>query len=102
MAISKNETELARQLVLESLPFLDEYSWQKRDVYDGIGLPIVHAFIDEKSPSANADADLVQSVAKQFRGKLSFVQMKKSDDYLLKVPCDTFSSHFSLELITVG
>ncbi len=48
-------------------------------------MPVVHVFIDEKSPAANTDAEMITKVASEFRGKLSFVQFKKADDYMLKV-----------------
>ncbi len=64
---------------------MDQYTWQKRELYDGLGLPVVHVFIDEKSSSAKEDAEMITAVASEFRGKLSFVQFKKADDYMLKV-----------------
>ena len=80
-----NETELAREMLLESLPLVDSYSWQKRELYDGLALPIVHIFIDEKSSSAAADAETFEKLARNHRGKLSFVRFNKADDYMLKV-----------------
>ena len=85
MSVTTNETDLARWLLLESLPILDPYTWQKRELYDGLGLPVVHVFIDEKSSSAEADAEKIASLAMKHRGKLSFVRFNKADDYMLKV-----------------
>jgi hypothetical protein len=72
-------------MLLESLPLLDPYTWQKRETYDGLGLPIVHVFIDEKSSSAETDTATFEKLAKEHRGKLAFVKFNKADDYMLKV-----------------
>ena len=85
VTLGGNETEMGRRVLIESMPLVEEYSWPKREVFEGLGLPLVQAFIDDKATDAPGQMRIVSTLAAEFRGKLAFLQYKKADEYMLKV-----------------
>lgn len=66
-----------------SIPLLQEYDWQMKEKYEKLELPLAKVFLDDTDKNPSLDKIVryvVRRVAKQFIGKIAFVEHKKSVD----------------------
>jgi len=90
-----NGTALLDWVKPRALPVLQEYSWQLRETYESLGLPIAKLWLDDKDENPSLDKHVrhvLRKIAKQYLGKLAFVEQKRSShsyelrDYGLNQP----------------
>jgi thiol-disulfide isomerase/thioredoxin len=78
---SDNGTEFHDWLKPRSVPLLQEYDWQLREMYEKLNLPLAKIWIDDKDANPSLDKVVrfaVRRVAKKFIGKIAFVEVKKT------------------------
>lgn len=94
-SLQDNGTALYDWIKPRSIPLLQEYDWQLRETYEKLGLPLAQIFLDDEDKNPSMDKTVrhaVRRVAKQFIGKIAFVELKKSShsyelrDYGLNEP----------------
>eukprot|EP00928_Gymnodinium_smaydae_P012921 TRINITY_DN14721_c0_g1_i1.p1 TRINITY_DN14721_c0_g1~~TRINITY_DN14721_c0_g1_i1.p1 ORF type:complete len:395 (-),score=78.08 TRINITY_DN14721_c0_g1_i1:253-1437(-) len=78
-SLTDNGTSLHTWMKPRSMPLLQAYDWNLRETYEKLGLPIAKVYVDETDTSLNKMVrHVVKRVAKQFLGKIAFVENRKS------------------------
>jgi len=85
-----NGTKFLKWVKPRALPALQAYSWQMRETYEGLGLPLAKVWLDEdeKDKGKNTDSSnynnnsniraVMRDLAERFVGKIAFVEQSKS------------------------
>jgi FKBP-type peptidyl-prolyl cis-trans isomerase len=81
--LATNASLMARNLVAMSWGFnMFNYTYSKRAMFDSVGLPIAHVFLDDSTPPETVE--VFESAAREVRGEVAFVRFKRSDSFMLK------------------
>ena len=90
--LSTNSTVLARNLVAWSWGYdMFNYSWNKRELFDKVGLPVAHVFLDDAAATPET-VQVFAAAAQEMRGKMAFVRLGRNDAFMLKdfgLPADS-------------
>jgi len=79
--LEDNGTALRRWILPRALPLVQQYDWPLRKTYEKIGLPIAKVWLNDTASNPTLDQavrDIVRRVAKNFVGRLAFIEVKKS------------------------
>eukprot|EP00927_Polykrikos_kofoidii_P005635 TRINITY_DN12234_c0_g1_i1.p1 TRINITY_DN12234_c0_g1~~TRINITY_DN12234_c0_g1_i1.p1 ORF type:complete len:707 (-),score=117.94 TRINITY_DN12234_c0_g1_i1:275-2395(-) len=80
-SLDEDGTDLIAWIRPRMIPLLQDNSWERKELYDSLGLPLARIWFDDddKNPSLEKVVrHVVRRVAKKFIGKIAFVEQKKS------------------------
>eukprot|EP00054_Salpingoeca_dolichothecata_P006036 m.37114 g.37114 ORF g.37114 m.37114 type:complete len:810 (+) comp16174_c0_seq2:15-2444(+) len=77
------KTNLSQYITISRFDLLSDYSWEVQNEFGEIGLPVGQVFVDKDSPDSSKSLEMFSSLAKEFHGRLMFLQNPASSSYML-------------------